>query len=567
MRKKTIQHTNRILSAALLLGIVLLTGCEQPEFERSTSGGGEKNVSSELATLIIRVQDMPEYNAPDGETRTTNSSEPLIAEWVKAKSFDATRVTVRSGEAVTDDESAGPRIAMMELREDTVSSTPRSRSTMVVGVYFRLIAFRKTAGGYVFQSVADYTSAGSGSPVQQSGAMRLPINQTYRFVAYSLNSTTTPMDMPKPGYTWGVTQISLPNTARSLLTYDSGDITTNGETLGLTVSFVEQMCRIKVTIRAEGFGGVAYPECHGVSIMNCGPADKWVVGADAVGKSPGASAKVDIGEGGSGVITTVPDGSLGRISVHIESIVGHGPQSKNVDLVSTGIVRLARGHSYTMSIQVRYSPPGIQVAPGDISLRTTWLTSLDREDIAQLRWAEGNLVRTSEPGVYAWGTRTARGDYFEWSNVRGGGASPQEVDPCSRVDPEIYGTGWRTPSGREAHMMVGHVDRKTTIIDGVAGVWALNVGKGVFLPYNLVTFGMPAIAGISGDDKYYNTVRYWTTTTILSAVSSDRLYESIGWDNVTGSTQLNGLLRDRTAPNGLRCVQGPVFREWRFDPL
>ena len=145
----------RTLSILMTTGI-LLAGCERQEQESLAPGSGDNAGSGKQVTFSIRLQGVPEYNAPDGETRGTRSGEPLIAEWVKVNSFDATRPVEELGEVVAGNESGGPRIALMELREDTVSVRPATRGTMPAGYTFRVIAFLKTSAGYEFQSVALY---------------------------------------------------------------------------------------------------------------------------------------------------------------------------------------------------------------------------------------------------------------------------------------------------------------------------------------------------------------------------------------------------------------------------
>ncbi len=83
------KHTYRILSAAMLSGILLLSGCGQSEIDSLTDEGNKP--SGAPVAFGIRLQDTPGYNAPEGNAPSTRSGEKLIAEWVKVNSFSVTR--------------------------------------------------------------------------------------------------------------------------------------------------------------------------------------------------------------------------------------------------------------------------------------------------------------------------------------------------------------------------------------------------------------------------------------------------------------------------------------------
>lgn len=67
----------------------------------------------------------PRYNAP------------LIAEWAGVQTLSRTRTK-------ESPEYNGPRIASMELTENTPSTLTTRANTLSTGVYFRLIVFRKS---------------------------------------------------------------------------------------------------------------------------------------------------------------------------------------------------------------------------------------------------------------------------------------------------------------------------------------------------------------------------------------------------------------------------------------
>ena len=256
---KYTKHLSMIGVGALgvLMTVGLLAGCERQEQE--SLAGGDHAGSGNPATFTIRLQDTPAYNAPDGETRGTDNREPLVAEWVAVNSFDATRPVEESGEAAGEytaeggNKNEGPRIALMELREDTVSVRPATRSVMPEGYTFRIIAFWKSpAGGYEFESVADYVSNGTATPELRRGGMYLSVGQTYRFVAYSFNNTAD-MGNLLSDYTWNGTSVTIPDLDNDFMTYDSDDKTVSDENFTLPVSFKQQLCKLTVKISGTGF--------------------------------------------------------------------------------------------------------------------------------------------------------------------------------------------------------------------------------------------------------------------------------------------------------------------------
>lgn len=505
--------------AATLLS-VFLYGCEQSEMGHLTSGVGDNNVAGKFATLNISLQGIPEYNAPDGGTRTANSSEPLIAEWVKVNSFDATRPIDTSGEAVSDDESGGPKIALMELREDTISSTPRTRSVMPAGVYFRLIAFRKTDDGYVFQSVADYTSNGSSSPVLQQGRMNLPINSDYRFVAYSFNNDASLGPLPQD-YIWSSTSIPIPNLNNDFLTYDSGDQSPSGESLTLAIRFTHQLCKLTVKISATGFVNNTFTNCTDAYIKQGGNFSSWKVGLSGITPNTNNSALFNINDNSTAAVRLVPFTSSSVVIIHFGTLTVGDKAANNLDITSSQNVQLTRGRSYTLTAKF-IKVPGIQVPESEINLGGTGCSNQDKADLSLLRWAEGNLINDeNDPNVpYTWTAPTDYGYYYSFMSTYTGGTKRDGIDPCTKLDPNRYGTGWRTPTKNELEKLKKCTDKVLVDTNGRKGMWFMNKSSGLFLPaagyrtnaqgsgttasYDAGTFGYYWSSDAESDQNAYN---------------------------------------------------------------
>ncbi|MCE9345577.1 hypothetical protein K0H18_22330, partial [Bacteroides fragilis] len=136
------------LGKALWLCFCLsIAGCA--EDDRMTPLSADSgNTADELIPIHISLTGDNDYHSSSFNDASTRSHSPLIAEWVGVKAFSPTR----TGE---QPDYEGPRIASMELTEDTLPRVS-TRATVPVGVYFRLIVFRKSGNNYVFQSAADY---------------------------------------------------------------------------------------------------------------------------------------------------------------------------------------------------------------------------------------------------------------------------------------------------------------------------------------------------------------------------------------------------------------------------
>ena len=482
--KTTAQRLNKKVLVACL-ALIILCGCGQHEMEGLFIPGGDGASDASSASngkpvaFSINLQGAPEYNSPgssDPSTRTsrsTRSCEPLISEWVKVSSFNATRSV--------DDNDVPGSIAAMELFEDAVATTPQTRGVMPTGYYFRLIAFKKSGSGYVFQSVADYTSNGGSAPVLKQGRMNLPIGQTYRFVAYSFNNTTSMGALPST-YTWNSTSISIPNLSNDFMTFVSGDIKASGTSLSLPVSFTHQLCKLTIKITASGFDSNTFSNCAGVYVKEGGSSSSWTVGASGIAANTSNSATFSIPNNNTSTSTRlVPFSGARAITVHFGTLTVGGKDASNLDITSSQSVKLLAGKSYTMSVQFKKGGPGIQVPPGDIDLGGTNCTEQDKSDLSKLSWAPGNLKSTGSSN-YVCTTATDYGYYYTWYSTYTGNTSRNNTDPCSKLTPGTYGSGWITPTKVQLEALSHCTDKSSVSNNGTNGIWFMSKTKGLFLP-------------------------------------------------------------------------------------
>nr|WP_302830072.1 FISUMP domain-containing protein [uncultured Bacteroides sp.] len=527
--KTAIYHSHKIVST-VWLSIILLSGCGQSEIENLLPGEGESN-SGEPVELRISLADPPEYsNEQNGESPSTRSGEPLVAEWVKVNSFSATR---------SADEYEGPAIAAMELFEDTTSTTPQTRNTMTTGYYFRLIAFKKSGSSYVFQSVADYTANGANAPVWKQGNMAGSKGQTYRFVAYSFNNAT-PLGALPGSYTWNSTAISIPDLKNDFLTFDSGDQTLTGESYTLPITFTHQLCRLTVKISAAGFDSNTFTNCTGVYIKQGGNSSSWTVGATGVAANTNNTATFDIADNNTTTFCSlVPFAAARAITVHFGTLSVGGKTADNTDITSSQSVQLLAGRSYTMTVQFKYKP-GTQVPESDINLTKNGCTDQDKIDLAKLTWADGNIMGTGLDN-YEWSTPTGYGYYYPWMSIRDGNTNIYDTDPCSKLNATKYGTGWRLPTALEFYAL-----RRCSGQSINGGMWFMNESKGLFLPAGGQN---PNGAGFATSVTYEVGKRgyYWSGELQMTGYAVSLEIGTYGWVTSEGAQIKSGL--------NVRCVK------------
>ena len=461
------------LGKALWLCFCLsITGCA--EDDRMTPLSADSgDTADELIPIHISLTGDNDYHSSSFNDASTRSHSPLIAEWVGVKAFSPTR----TGEQPDYD---GPRIASMELTEDTLPRVS-TRATVPAGVYFRLIVFRKSGSEYVFQSAADYTSNGTGTPVLKQGRL-LTRSGTIRVVGYSFNTTTaTDLGTMPSTYAYNSSTVSIPNMSKDFMTFDSGDITNvNSLSHNLPVSFNQKLCKLTITISPTGFPSNTITNCTGVYVKQGGNSTSWKIGpsTNVVAANTNNTAAFSPNTTLSTTIRMVPFAGTRTITVHFNTLtVGGRIVNNNTEITSTQSVQLKEGKSYTLKIQFKKGP-GINVLESDINLTGNGCTAQDKKDLAKLVWADGNLKSTGASNNYVWGTNSEYGYFYQWHKDYNG----NNIDPCTRLNPTTYGSGWRLPTKNEWTKFARccNVNSKVTI-GGANGMCFLNSTKGVFM--------------------------------------------------------------------------------------
>ncbi|EXZ07706.1 putative lipoprotein, partial [Bacteroides fragilis str. DS-71] len=361
------------LGKALWLCFCLsITGCT--EDDRMTPLSADSgDTADELIPIHISLTGDNDYHSSSFNDASTRSHSPLIAEWVGVKAFSPTRTEKQP-------DYDGPRIASMELTEDTLPRVS-TRATVTAGVYFRLIVFRKSGSDYVFQSAADYTSNGTGTPVLKQGRL-LTRSGTIRVVGYSFNTTTAADLGTMPStYAYNSSTVSIPNMSKDFMTFDSGDITNvNSLSHNLPVSFNQKLCKLTITISPTGFPSNTITNCTGVYVKQGGNSTSWKIGpsTNVVAANTNNTAAFSPSTTLSTTIRMVPFAGARTITVHFNTLtVGGRIVNNNTEITSTQSVQLKEGKSYTLKIQFKKGP-GINVLESDINLTGNGCTAQDK---------------------------------------------------------------------------------------------------------------------------------------------------------------------------------------------
>lgn len=490
------------------------------------------DTTDELIPIDVCLTGDNNYHSSSFNNASTRNHPPLIAEWVGVKAFSPTR----TGEQPDYD---GPRIASMELAEDTLPHV-NTRATVPAGVYFRLIVFWKSGNSYVFQSAADYTSNGTGTPVLKQGKL-LTRSGTIRVVGYSFNAATAADLGTMPStYAYNSSTVSIPNMSKDFMTFDSGDITNvNSLSHNLPVSFSQKLCKLTITISPTGYPSNTISNCTGVYVKQGGNSTSWTIGpsTNVVAANTNNTTAFNPNTTLSTTIRMVPFAGARTITVHFNTLtVGGRIVNNNTEITSTQSVQLKEGRSYTLKIQFKKGP-GINVLESDINLTGNGCTAQDKKDLAKLIWADGNLKSTGASNNYVWGTNTEYGYYYQWHKDYGG----NNIDPCTRLNPTTYGSGWRLPTKNEwiKFARCCNVNSKVTI-GGANGVWFLNSTKGVFMQ----------LAG-------WRDSGAGTSATTWPGTFGDYLCETAGWvlDVDPGHIRVHDGA-STSSGNSVRCVKG-----------
>lgn len=538
--KTVIQRTYKTVWTGCL-SLLLFSACGQSEFEDFPSVGNEP-AGGEPVNFSIRLSDTPSYGVSEKQSPSTRKREPLIAEWVKTNTFDATR------SAKELDAPGG--IAAMELFEDTTDDAPQTRAVMPSGTFFRVIAFVKTASGYAFQSVADYTSNGVGAPTLRKGHMYLPIGRTYRFIAYSFNNGTDLGALPA-GYAWGQTVIGISElNQKDFMVFDSQDRQVNSQSFALTVGFTHKLCKLTIKISAEGFDSNTFTNCTGVYIAAGGNASSWTVGdgQNEVTANINNSALFNIPDNSISTVRLVPFAGPRPITVHFGTLTLGGRPVNNTSITSSQSVRLLAGKSYTMTVQFRKTP-GIVISPDDINLRGPECVDYVRTALSKLTWAPGNLKSSDNTQPYNWTTPSDNGYYYTWNSTYTGNATTNDTDPCSKLDAAKYGTGWRLPNNTELIYLSYCQLGPFSTYNGVQGRWFMNNPKGVFLSVTGKRYG----SGTSPTSNASTNGYYWSSTIKPNGISWVYYYLMVS--NSSDNSSLYFIMNEKSSGFTVRCVK------------
>ena len=480
-----------------------------------------------IPVTVSRVED-GSYMESHVDTPDTTGGGTLVDEWVPVKEPPASRAIPA---AVPYE---GPSAVRMTLQEEPQVTT--RAATLGNDIYFRLIAFRKAGSNYVFQSAADFTTNGASAPTLRQGNL-LTRAGTVRVIGYSFNSTAAMGTIPS-SYTYNSTSVTIPDMSSDFMVYDSGDIE-NVSTIShnLSVSFTQKLCKLTVKLSLSQFVSNTFTNCTGVYVSQGGNASAWTIGPSTnnVSANTGNTSTFNIADNSTATVRLVPFSGSRAITVHIGTLtLSNSFNANNRNITSSQNIQLLPGRSYTITLQIGL---GIQVAASDINLTQNGCTASDKNDLAKLRWATGNLKSTGASNNYVWGTNTEYGYYYLWYKDYNG----NNIDPCTRLNPTTYGSGWRTPSKNEFDKLA----RCTNKILQNNGTWFMNATKGLFLP---AAGGRDN--GTSGTSATYNPGKhgnYWVTE---SASSSTGYY--LYFD---GSLVVCGD-NPKTKALTVRCVKG-----------
>ena len=454
-----------------------------------------------IPVTVSRVED-GSYMESHVDTPDTTGGRTLVDEWVPVKEPPASRAIPA---AVPYE---GPSAVRMTLREEPQVTT--RAATLGNGIYFRLIAFRKVGSNYVFQSAADFTTNGASAPTLRQGNL-LTRAGTVRVIGYSFNSTAGMGTIPS-SYTYNSTSVTIPNMNSDFMVYDSGDIA-NVSTIShnLSVSFTQKLCKLTVKLSLSQFGSNTFTNCTGVYVSQGGNASSWTIGPSTnnVSANTGNTPTFNIANNSTATVRLVPFSGSRAITVHIGTLkLSNYFNANNRNITSSQNVQLLPGKSYTITLKFEL---GVQLAASDINLTQNGCTASDKNYLAKLRWATGNLKSTGNTN-YVWTSSTDRGYYYTWYSTYTGNTSQNNTDPCSKLNVSTYGTGWRTPSRNE----LTKLSRCTNKAKVNNGMWFMNSSKGLFLPLaghtpsaSGASTGGNAVVNGNRDGNYWCTEKYY----------------------------------------------------------
>lgn len=431
---------------------------------------------TEWTTLSIGSVATCPYNSSTAASRSGTDSSPeeyQINEWVAVPHFNP----MRSGE---DPNYEGPRIAMMRVRTDSAVNAAQTRVATGNNIMFRVIVFVKNNGSYTFSSTADYTVSGTGAPTpvqNNQPPLSVPLGSTFRVIAFSENTTSLSQDA-KTTYAWNE-NIAITDLNRDFMTYDSGDLTTLTMTYSLTsIQFNHQLSKVNVSLNASGFTSNTISGISGAKLVGAGTTGTWSIGSTSAITASNASDLSLTFSGTSASCLTFPQSTGKAVTIGFGSITVGGKTISNISVSSNSTLTMAKGKSYTMSVNFN-KKIGNQIPEEEIK----FCSGSDKTSLSKLTWATGNLKSTASTNLEWAPTQEDYGYYYTYNSIYTGNAAQLNVDPCTRLNSTIYGTGWRTPTINEIKKLsrCGEGGDLTTY-NSVKGMWFLTNNGGVFLP-------------------------------------------------------------------------------------
>ncbi|MBC5615054.1 hypothetical protein H8S58_19170, partial [Bacteroides sp. NSJ-2] len=254
------------------------------------------------------------------------------------------------------------------------------------------------------------------------------------------------------------------------------------------------------------FGSNTFTNCTGVYVSQGGNASAWTIGPSTnnVSANTRNTPTFNIGNNSTATVRLVPFSGSRAITVHIGTLtLSNYFNANNRNITSSQNVQLLPGRSYAITLKFEL---GIQLAASDINLTQNGCTASDKNNLAKLRWATGNLKSTGSTN-YVWApSQTETGYYYTWYSTYTGNTSTNNTDPCSKLNIAYYGTGWRTPSENDYISLSRCTDRVHTN----NGMWFMNKSIGVFL-LAAGTIGSGGGSATNPNPNPSKTGQYWTT--------------------------------------------------------
>lgn len=275
----------------------------------------------------------------------------------------------------------------------------------------------------------------------------------------------------------------------------------------LSVSFTQKLCKLTVKLSLSQFGSNTFTNCTGVYVSQGGNVSAWTIGPSTnnVSANTGNTPTFNIANNSTATVRLVPFSGSRAITVHIGTLkLSNYFNANNRNITSSQNVQLLPGKSYTITLKFEL---GIQLATSDINLTQNGCTASDKNYLAKLRWATGNLKSTGSTN-YIWApSQTETGYYYTWYSTYTGNKTTNNTDPCSKLNTAYYGTGWRTPSENDYIPLSRCTDKVLTN----GGMWFMNKSIGIFL---LAAGTIGNGGGSATSNPNYSTAKtgqYWTS--------------------------------------------------------